>query len=162
MGVIDQDGFRLNVGMIIVNQEGCLFWARRIGQDAWQFPQGGVNQDEDPEETVYRELYEELGLRKEDVEMLGCTSGWLKYRLPKRMIRYYSQPLCIGQKQKWYMLKLLGSDQKVRLDLSAQPEFDSWRWVNYWYPVEQVISFKRQVYRKALLELEPLLKQVGE
>lgn len=157
--MIDPDGYRPNVGIILVNQENRVFWARRIGQQAWQFPQGGIQSTETPEEGLYRELYEELGLESSDVEIIGCTRGWLRYRLPKQLIRYYSQPICIGQKQKWFMLRLVGSEQKIRLNLSPSPEFDSWRWVNYWYPIKQVIAFKRNVYRKALQELAPLLER---
>ncbi len=157
--MIDPDGYRPNVGIILVNRENRVFLARRIGQQAWQFPQGGIRTSETPEQALYRELYEELGLEPSDVEIIGYTRGWLRYRLPKQLIRYYSQPLCIGQKQKWFLLRLVGSEQKVRLNLTPSPEFDSWRWVNYWYPIKQVIAFKRNVYRKALQELAPLLKE---
>lgn len=157
--MIDADGYRPNVGIILVNEDNRVFLARRIGQQAWQFPQGGICSGETPEEALYRELYEELGLASTDVQVMGCTRGWLRYRLPKQLIRHYSQPLCIGQKQKWFLLRLISSEQKIRLNLSASPEFDSWRWVNYWYPVKQVIAFKRNVYRRALHELAPLLKQ---
>jgi putative (di)nucleoside polyphosphate hydrolase len=156
--VIDLDGFRPNVGMILVNDDNRVFWARRVGQDAWQFPQGGIHEQETPEQTLDRELYEELGLTLNDVKILGCTEGWLRYRLPKHMIRHYSQPLCIGQKQKWFLLRLATSEQKIRLDLSDSPEFDSWCWVNYWHPLRQVIAFKRRVYVQALRELAPLLR----
>lgn len=155
--MIDKDGFRENVGIILANKDNYLFWARRLGHDAWQFPQGGTAEGESAEETMYRELLEEVGLEHDDVEVLGSTKEWLKYRLPDQYIRHYSTPLCIGQKQKWFLLRLLSSDQKIRLDISESPEFDSWRWVEYWYPVRQIISFKRQVYRRALQELEPLL-----
>lgn len=157
--MVDNEGFRPNVGIILSNQIGQVFWAKRIGHDAWQFPQGGIRDNEMPEQAMVRELHEEIGLRLEDVEVLGCTQGWLRYRLPRHMIRHYSRPLCIGQKQKWFLLRLKGSDQKVRLDLSDTPEFDSWRWVDYWYPLQEVIAFKRSVYTRALQTLEPLLSK---
>lgn len=155
--MIDVDGFRPNVGIILVNGQGRLFWARRIGQDAWQFPQGGIKRDESPTEALYRELAEEIGLATSDVELLGCTQGWLKYRLPRRFIRTRCKPLCIGQKQKWFLLRLLSDDTQFCLDNSDEPEFDNWRWVNYWYPLQEVVSFKREVYRLALEELAPLM-----
>ncbi len=158
--MIDSDGFRPNVGIILSNKEGKVLWAKRIGQDAWQFPQGGINGDESPEEAMYRELYEEIGLRPEDVRILSCTRGWLRYRLPRRLIRKDSRPLCIGQKQKWFLLQLISPDERVRVNLSESPEFDGWRWVSYWFPVGQVVTFKRDVYRRAMKELAPRLLQV--
>lgn len=159
--MIDPDGFRPNVGIILSNRDGHVLWARRVGQEAWQFPQGGINPDETPEEALYRELGEEIGLGPEHVEIVGATKGWLRYRLPKRLIRHNSRPVCVGQKQVWYMLRLLADERAVRLDGSPRPEFDSWRWVDYWYPLDEVVAFKRKVYRRALEELAPLLFPQG-
>ncbi len=151
MAVIDRRGFRSNVGIIIVNSEKKLFWAKRIGQDAWQFPQGGMHPGETPEETLFRELEEEVGLKPADVEIISSTERWLYYRLPSYLIRYHSRPLCIGQKQKWFLLKLVSSEDQINLNSQGEkPEFDGWRWVSYWYPLKQVIDFKRSVYNKAL------------
>ncbi len=154
--MIDEDGFRLNVGIILVNQENQLFWGRRVGQDAWQFPQGGVNEDESAEKAMFRELYEEVGLDPEHVQVLAQTDDWLKYLLPQRLIRH-DRPYCIGQKQKWFLVRLLGQDADIQLDRTDKPEFDDWLWVSYWYPLQQVVSFKREVYRKALHELSDSL-----
>lgn len=150
--VIDLDGYRENVGIVLINDEGRLLWARRIGQDAWQFPQGGICRDESPEQAMYRELREEVGLAPEDVMVLTRTRDWLRYQLPKHLIRRRSRPVCIGQKQVWYLLHLVADDRKVCLNACDQPEFDHWRWVDYWEPVRQVVSFKRKVYRRALEE----------
>lgn len=157
--VIDRAGYRLNVGIILVNSSGRVFWGRRYGHDAWQFPQGGLSSGETALQAMYRELQEEIGLEKEDVEVLGSTKRWLKYRLPKQYLRHGSEPVVIGQKQKWYLLRLKTSEQKLRLDLSDSPEFDSWRWVDFSEPAHHVIFFKRQVYTQALKELEYLLKK---
>lgn len=151
--MIDADGFRPNVGIILSNAEGKLLWAKRIGQNAWQFPQGGIQEGESPEDALYRELAEEVGLLPEHVEVLGSTERWLRYRLPRRFIRRGKKPLCIGQKQKWYMLRLVAEEDKVRFDSTDTPEFDGWRWVEYWYPIREVVFFKRDVYRRALQEL---------
>lgn len=159
--VIDSDGFRPNVGIILSNSQGRLFWARRIGQNAWQFPQGGIRPHEDPEEAMFRELAEEVGLQPRDVQVMGSTRGWLRYRLPPNLIRRSCKPVCIGQKQMWFLLRLVGSDRQVCLDASDRPEFDHWRWVDYWYPLSKVVSFKRNVYRQALQQLEPLLFPEG-
>lgn len=153
--MIDEDGYRPNVGIIIANARGEVLWARRCGQDAWQFPQGGIKQGESPEDALYRELREEIGLDPEHVQVLACTRGWLRYRLPRRMIRRHSKPLCVGQKQKWFLLQILCEDREVCFDKSTHPEFDGWRWVSYWYPLAQVVAFKREVYRRALKELLP-------
>ncbi len=155
--MIDRDGYRLNVGIILSNDEGRLFWARRIGMQSWQFPQGGIKRNEDPETAMFRELYEEVGLRSRDVEIIGRTSEWLRYELPERFIRRRSSPVCIGQKQIWFMLKLASEESRIRLDCSDKPEFDHWRWVDYWHPVNDVVYFKRKVYRDALTELRDLL-----
>ena len=160
--MIDSDGFRPNVGIILANSCGQVLWAKRIGQDAWQFPQGGINGDESPEEAMYRELYEEIGLEPEDVRIIACTRGWLRYRLPRRLVRRDSRPLCIGQKQKWFLLQLVSTDDRVRVNLSDSPEFDGWRWVSYWFPVGQVVTFKRDVYRRAMKELAPRLLQLSD
>lgn len=151
--MIDSDGYRPNVGIILTNNSGQVLWARRIGQDAWQFPQGGIRQHETPVEALYRELKEEVGLDEKDVEILACTRGWLKYRLPKRMIRHNTLPICVGQKQKWFLLRMLTSDSNISFNSSDDPEFDDWDWVSYWYPLSKVVSFKRDVYRMALTEL---------
>lgn len=155
--MIDIDGFRPNVGIILCNDAGQLFWAKRVGQQAWQFPQGGIRQDETPEQAMYRELWEETGLQPEHVKVVGVTQKWLRYRLPKRFIRQDSQPVCIGQKQRWFLLRLTSDEKRVCLDASVTPEFDGWRWVDYWHPVNEVVFFKRGVYQKALEELQPLL-----
>lgn len=157
--MIDAEGYRANVAIVMTNDQGKLFWAKRVGMDAWQFPQGGIKPDETSEKAMYRELHEETGLQPGHVEVIGCTSGWLRYQLPQRFIRKNSSPLCIGQKQVWYLLKLLANESHVRLDTSSHPEFDLWRWIDFWEPIKEVIEFKRTVYKTALTEFEPLLLQ---
>jgi len=155
--VIDEQGFRANVGIILCNQDNRLLWARRIGQNAWQFPQGGINADETAEQALYRELDEEVGLQPHHVEILCQSNDWLRYHLPKQLIRHDSKPLCIGQKQRWFLLRLTAEDHDVRLDTHGEPEFDHWRWVDYWHPLEEVIYFKRDVYEMAMKEFESVL-----
>ncbi|MBV1907307.1 MAG: RNA pyrophosphohydrolase [Pseudomonadales bacterium] len=153
--MIDSDGFRQNVGIVLANPQGQILWARRVGQQAWQFPQGGIDRGESPEQALYRELEEEVGLKQQDIQILGCTRGWLKYRLPDQYRRWDSEARFIGQKQKWFLLLLTSHDNAICLNQGEKPEFDGWRWVSYWYPLGQVIAFKKDVYRKALCELAP-------
>ncbi len=160
--VIDADGFRANVGIVLAHADGRVLWARRVGGRAgWQFPQGGMQPGESPEDALFRELHEEVGLKAEQVEVLGSTRDWLRYRLPERYQRHASTPLCIGQKQRWFLLRFKGEDSAVRLDAADTPEFDDWRWVDYWRPLAEVIFFKRTVYRGALTELAPILFPAG-
>jgi putative (di)nucleoside polyphosphate hydrolase len=155
--MIDAEGFRIGVSIVVSNRLNRVLWAKRIRQQAWQFPQGGMQANETPELALYRELYEEIGLLPEDVELLGYTKTWLGYKLPVHMQRAYSRPLCIGQKQRWFLLRLTNEKAAIRFDNTDSPEFDQWKWVNYWYPLQRVIAFKRDVYRRALEELVQLL-----
>ena len=159
--MIDTDGFRPNVGIVLLNDDGRVFWARRVRRDGWQFPQGGIGSDETPLEAMYRELEEETGLEARHVDVLGSTLGWLKYRLPHRYVRRNQKPRCIGQKQVWFLLRLTGTEGDVRLDLTPKPEFDHWRWVDFWYPMDNVVTFKRGVYASALRHLAPFARQVA-
>lgn len=156
--MIDPDGFRPNVGIVLVRDDNRVFWARRVNRDGWQFPQGGMNTDETPREAMYRELTEETGLQPHHVEILGETPGWLRYRLPKRYLRRGDKPLCIGQKQVWFLLRLVGSEADFDLSIAPRPEFDRFRWVDFWYPSKHVVHFKRGVYRRALTHFEALLE----
>ena len=156
--MIDPDGYRPNVAIVLMHPDGRVFWARRVRRDGWQFPQGGMNTDETPDEAMYRELHEETGLRAEQVEILGSTYGWLRYRLPHRYQRRDERPQCVGQKQVWFLLRLLDDDSAFRLDAHETPEFDLWRWVDFWYPAEHVVAFKRDVYERALRQFAPLVE----
>ena len=159
--MVDKDGYRPNIGVILCNERLQVLWARRYGRDAWQFPQGGIKAHETPEQALYRELWEEIGLGASDVELIGRTREWLRYEIPKRFLRQSRDRSFRGQKQIWFLLRLKAEEEKVRLNMSPKPEFDSWRWVEYWTPLEQIIDFKREVYRRALSELEPLLARLG-
>jgi len=155
--LIDADGFRANVGIVLMRGNGEVFLGRRTGGRGWQFPQGGMREGESLEQALFRELREEIGLGRTDVTLLGCTRGWLRYRLPSRYIRRNSHPLCIGQKQRWCLLRLDRENARFELESGGEPpEFDEWRWTSYWEPVREVIYFKRAVYVKALEELAPI------
>lgn len=154
---IDADGFRANVGIIICNADDKLLWARRVGQGGWQFPQGGILKNESPLQAMYRELREEVGLEPDDVEIIATTSGWNKYHLPPRYQRKNAKPRCVGQKQRWFMLRLLADEDRISFEHNEPAEFDAFKWVDSTHPVEEVIFFKRDVYAEVLRELLPKL-----
>lgn len=151
--LIDRDGFRANVGIVLMNDAARLFIARRAGGRGWQFPQGGMRRGEGTEEALFRELREEVGLRARDVKLVAATRRWLRYRLPARYIRADAATRCIGQKQRWFLLQLIAEESVIHFDSTDSPEFDRWKWVDYWEPVREVIYFKRSVYTRALHEL---------
>ena len=155
--MLDRDGYRSNVGIIIVNQRNEVFWGKRVREHSWQFPQGGIKYGETPEQAMYRELHEETGLKAEHVRILGRTREWLRYDVPHEWIRREIRGSYRGQKQIWFLLRLVGRDCDVQLRASERPEFDAWRWHAYWIPLESVIEFKREVYNLALNELSHLL-----
>ena len=157
-GLIDSDGYRLNLALPLLNARGQLFWGRRTDGQGWQVAQGGIDEGESEVQTVERELYEELGLRLEDeVRVLGC-SGWHRYEVPANvLLRHRRRVSWVGQKQRWYLLQLRAAEERIAFDRTpAKPEFDDWRWVSYWHPISACVDFKRAVYRRALLELAPL------
>ncbi len=157
--MIDRDGYRPNVGIILCNWKDEVFWGKRVREHSWQFPQGGIKAGESPEAAMYRELEEEVGLSRRHVRILGRTREWLRYEVPPQWLRRDWRGSYRGQKQIWYLLRLIGRDCDVRLRASAKPEFDAWRWHEYWVPMEAVVEFKRDVYQKALEELAPLLRR---
>jgi putative (di)nucleoside polyphosphate hydrolase len=160
--MIDEQGYRPNVGIILCNRENQVFWARRCGQNGWQFPQGGINPHETPEQALFRELHEEVGLAPEHVRIMGRTQEWLRYDIPEQFRRSPRASAFRGQKQIWFLLRFLGAAEHVCLNACDRPEFDSWRWVEYWSPLGAIVEFKRGVYEQALRELEPLLRTQAE
>ncbi|MBI1394710.1 MAG: RNA pyrophosphohydrolase [Betaproteobacteria bacterium] len=151
--MIDRDGYRPNVGIVLVNARNQVFWAKRVREHAWQFPQGGIKAGESPEQAMYRELHEEVGLNPPHVQILGRTRDWLRYDVPKTWVRRETRIHYRGQKQIWFLLRMLARDCEVCLRRSEKPEFDAWRWQAYWVPLDSVIDFKRDVYQRALSEL---------
>ena len=151
--MLDRDGFRPNVGIILLNQKNQVFWGKRIRTHSWQFPQGGIDHGESPEQAMYRELHEEIGLKPEHVNLVARTRDWLRYEVPDRFIRREARGHYKGQKQIWYLLRLCSGDWNLNLRASSHPEFDAWRWNDYWVPLDVVVEFKRGVYEMALTEL---------
>lgn len=159
--VPENDGYRPNVGIILCNHRAQVLWARRTKRDGWQFPQGGVERNETAEQALFRELYEEVGLRFQHVRIVGRTQEWLRYELPRKYLHNHRLSGFRGQKQIWFLLQLITDESELCLNHSRHPEFDEWRWIDYWTALDGIVSFKRHVYRCALTELEPLLDQVA-
>ena len=155
--MIDSEGYRANIGIVITNEKKQILLAKRYKQDAWQLPQGGIDKGETELEALYRELEEEVGLAPEQVSLVTKTPKWLRYELPMEHIRRKQKPTCIGQKQVWYLLKLVSNDTDITLNLHNKVEFDDWKWVDYWSPVDEVINFKKDVYEDMLKALAPVL-----
>jgi putative (di)nucleoside polyphosphate hydrolase len=151
--MLDRDGFRPNVGIILLNQRSQVFWGKRIRTHSWQFPQGGIDRGENPEQAMFRELHEEVGLHPQHVQVLARTRDWLRYEVPDRFIRRDARGHYKGQKQIWFLLQLVGHDWDLNLRATDHPEFDAWRWNDYWVPLDVVVEFKRGVYEMALTEL---------
>jgi putative (di)nucleoside polyphosphate hydrolase len=155
--MLDREGFRPNVGIILLNQKNQVFWGKRIRTHSWQFPQGGIDRGETPEQAMYRELHEEVGLHPEHVRIVARTRDWLRYEVPDRYIRRDARGHYKGQKQIWFLLQLVGQDWHLNLRATSHPEFDAWRWNEYWVPLDVVVEFKRGVYEMALTELSRFL-----
>jgi putative (di)nucleoside polyphosphate hydrolase len=155
--MLDREGFRPNVGIILLNQKNQVFWGKRIRTHSWQFPQGGIDRGETPEQAMFRELHEEVGLHPEHVRIVARTRDWLRYEVPDRFIRRDARGFYKGQKQIWFLLQLTGFDTNVNLRATDHPEFDAWRWNQFWVPLDAVVEFKRGVYEMALTELSRYL-----
>lgn len=151
--MLDRDGYRPNVAIVVANGRNQVFWGKRIREHSWQFPQGGINAGETPEAAMYRELREEVGLEPRHVRVLGRTRDWLRYDVPQRWIKREWRGSYRGQKQIWYLLRLVAQDWHLNLRATNHPEFDAWRWNDYWVPLDVVVEFKRGVYEMALTEL---------
>ena len=155
--MLDREGFRPNVGIILLNAQNEVWWGKRVREHSWQFPQGGIKYGETPEQAMYRELEEEIGLRAEHVKIVGRTRDWLRYEVPDHFIKREIRGHYRGQKQIWFLLRMCARDNDVNLRLTDHPEFDAWRWHEYWVPLDVVIEFKRDVYQRALQELSRFL-----
>ena len=156
--MLDREGYRPNVGIVLLNGSNEVFWGKRVGQHSWQFPQGGIQHGESPEEAMYRELHEEVGLLPEHVQIIGRTRDWLRYDVPEEFLRRQTanrmqRASYRGQKQIWFLLRLTGHDSDIHLRTTEHPEFDAWRWHPYWIELDTVVDFKREVYELALSEL---------
>lgn len=157
-GIINSEGFRLNVGIVIINDKSQVLLARRHAGYKWQFPQGGIEIDETEEEALFRELQEEVGLASHQVEIVKKSQFWYSYRLPNRFLRPHIPGTIknIGQTQKWFLLRMLVEESEICLNVHEHPEFDEWGWFDPSVSVEQSIYFKKSVYRSVIDEFFPI------
>ena len=144
--------YRPNVGAVLFNAMGHVLVARRAGlpnaeapAGAWQLPQGGIDEGEDPREAVLRELAEEIGTDR--AKVIGEHQDWLTYDLPSQLIGVALHGRYRGQRQRWFALRFLGEDSDIRLDLGPHPEFDAWRWAPLAELPSLAVPFKRPIYK---------------
>ena len=152
-----KEGYRPNVAMVVLNSKNKVLICRRTNTKTWQFPQGGVDDNENLEKAMYRELLEEVGLRKDDVQYIGESEDTIIYDIPKTIWSKVLGGKFKVQEQKWFLLRIKNDDHEIRLDYEAFPEFDTFEWVSFWQPIDRIVDFKREAYRKALSELRFLI-----
>lgn len=158
------DKYRNNVAIIVI-KKGKVLLLERIGEPgSWQFPQGGIDADEESEVAMWRELAEETGLQQKHCIIQGRTNDYLYYDLPEKNLIAKKLREFKGQKQIWFLVELLADDNVINLNnptTAAQPEFQNWKWISYWSSVRQPIYFKREVYRQALVEMSTHAIKLG-
>ena len=161
MDVIDVSKlkYRKNVGMVLINAKGHIFAGKRIDNntDAWQMPQGGIDDGETPEVAAFRELSEETGLHRSKSRLIGTTSGWLSYDIPIELIPKLWNGQYRGQEQKWFAFEFLGQDSDINIG-TEEPEFSEWAWKSKKDLLSSIVPFKVEVYQKVFSELGHLIK----
>ena len=161
MAVIDVSKleYRENVGMVLINADRHIFAGKRIDNntDAWQMPQGGIDEGETPEAAAYRELSEETGIHYSKVRLLGETQDWLSYDIPVDLISKLWDGRYRGQRQKWFAFEFLGKDSDIKI-MTEEPEFSEWAWKSKDNLLSSIVPFKLDVYRKVFLELGHFVK----
>ncbi len=173
------DQYRKNVAIVVIKKGRVLLLERISGKGNWQFPQGGIDTDEETEAAMWRELAEETGIEQKHCVIKGRTADYLYYDIPEEFLSRGKPRRFKGQKQIWFLVELLADDSVINLDntvdnvldnardnaldnnTAAKPEFKSWRWVSYWSGVNEILYFKKEVYRQAMLEILPQAIKLG-
>ena len=152
----EESNYRLNVGLIIVNNYGKVLICKRKNSNQWQFPQGGIDEGESPIEAAKREIFEEVGIKPSKIKVLGKIKDWVKYEIPIELAKKsFKKKGIVGQKQKWFIFKIK-SEACISFVNDPDNEFDDFAWVSYWRPIALIVSFKKEVYRNVLAELLPI------
>ncbi len=147
--------YRPCVGIMLINPAGLVFVGQRIDNlvEAWQMPQGGIDEGEDPQTAAMRELGEEIGTEK--AEIIAESAGWLNYDLPVELIPKVWKGRYRGQRQKWFAMRFLGTDADINIETS-HPEFAAWRWVEHHQLPDLIVPFKRDLYQEIVAEFASL------
>lgn len=162
MTIIDETRpYRLGVGIILVNSTGQIFVGQRIDTDqpAWQMPQGGIEEGEEPYAAAWRELYEETGTDK--AEIVAETPEWVTYDLPVELSHTVWGGCYRGQRQKWYVIRFTGCDTDIDITSNETPEFSAWQWMELDAVLAQIITFKRNLYARVIAELREAIAGVS-
>ena len=151
--------YRPCVGVMLLNRTGQVFVGQRLDTtlEAWQMPQGGIDDGEDPRTAALRELVEETGVAPDKVEVLGETPGWVYYDLPPELLGKVWGGRFGGQCQKWVLMRFLGDDGDIRID-TDHPEFEDWRWMPAAALLDNIVPFKRSVYEEVLAAFQGWLR----
>ena len=146
--------YRLGVGLVIFRADKKIFTGRRLDNtSAWQMPQGGMDENEVPLETAYREMFEETGISEDKVSLAGATKKWYRYDLPSEIQSRFWNGKYRGQSQKWFLFEFIGEDTDINIS-TKNPEFCEWRWSSIDDLVEKIVPFKMELYKKVLKEFK--------
>ena len=150
--------YRPNVGMMIINQKKEIFVGKRIDHPSnfWQMPQGGIDAQEIPSIAALREMEEEVGIKKNKVDLLTESKDWYYYSIPSDLAKTLWKGKYKGQRQKWFLYKFKGTDKDINIH-TEHPEFSNYKWVTKDFLVPNIVPFKKKIYEKLLLEFKDYL-----